>query len=597
MKRLIALALAVLLLAGCAPETPDETTETTQEQTTAVTTDPGSYMPDHTVEQETNGAVQAFDPKVDNISSICAMGNNLLLMSGEDNVTLTLLTGNKGTTYATAETTLNLKSELCSYVATADGFAYYDDSANTVIYLNVKLREDSRLVLPEGISGKPFISTSGNVYYAIDNQVREVSPETQIPRMIKQVAGQDLALRQFAFDGKILGCTYTDDHNFARSLYISGETGETLREREMLLSLDTWQDSYFATRMDGVVKQQIFGTLEASAQSVNHAVFAPLLPLNAILLTEKTDNAQTLSVCDLTSGKVNSQVSLETEQAVSALVIGNYIWILAKGEENSQILYRWDPAKTAVETKPVLTGKLYTDKDPNTSGLETCQKRVDALNKEYEVKIRIWQEAVKVTEGHTLLPEYQTSAISAMLDRIENTLKQLPDGFMRKTGDRNTVRICIVREIDGGEPSVNFWDEDGDVFLVFAIDSDFEKEFPLMLGYPVVSRILGNSVEMDYWTKFNPSGFSYGTQTQKPEYIEGEERAFADAESMNSVTDDRSRLFAYALMSDNQALFQSDAMQGKLKLLCEAIRDSYRLKKYKEALPWEQYLKTPITPQ
>lgn len=595
MKRIVALLLAMLLLAGCAPEVSDETTEATQEQTTAVPTEPGSYVPNHTIEQETDGAVQAFVPDVADISAICAMGNNLLIMSGEENVTLTLLTGQKGTIYAIAQTTLNLKSDLCSFVATADGFAYYDDSINAVIYLNIKLREDSRLALPDEISGKPFISPSGNVYYSIADQIREVSPETQIPRMIKQIAGKDLKLQQFAFDGKVLGCTYTDNHNFVRSLYVSGETGETLREGELLQTLETWKDSYFATRMDGIIKQQIVGTMETSAKSMNSIAFAPLLPLNSVLLANQTDAGQMLSLCDLSSGKITSQLSLGSEKISSVAVTGSSVWILTADDENGNVLYRWDPSKTAVDVKDVHIGTLYTANTPDTAGLEVCQQRVDAINKQYNVKIRIWQEGVKVQEGHTLVPEYQTVAISAMLDKIETALKRLPDGFMRKTGDRNTVRICVVREIDGGVPAINFWDKDGDVFLVFAIDADFEREFPLMLGYPLVSRVLGNSVEMDYWTNYNPKDFVYGEQNSA--YTEGEKRFFADSASMDSITDDRSRVFGYALMADNEAMFESDAMQGKLKLLCEAIRDSYRLTRYKETLPWEQYLKTPITPQ
>ena len=597
MKKFFALFLALMLLVGCAPQSTDETTETTQMQTAAPTIDPGCYIPGHSIEEETSGAVQAFETTNNGVSMICAMGNNLLLLSGEENVSLTLLTGKKGTVYASAETTLDLNSPHCSYVATADGFAYYDDIENTVIYLNLKLRENNRLVLPDGICGKPFINTSGNVFFAIDNQIRELSPDTQIPRMIKQIAGKDLKLEQFAFDGNVLGCTYTDDHGFARSLYISGETGETLRQGELLLTLDTWQDSYFATRFDGVIKQQIFGTLDSAPMSMNQDVFANLLPLNSVLLKEEKDDSRVLTICDLASGKVKSSpLTLNDERVLCAVAVGNYVWLLVENSQKDNTLYRWDSEKALIETETVYTGKLYTAQDPDSAALTECQNRVDELNRKYEVKIRIWQEAVKVTEGHKLLPEYQPKAIQTMLDRIETALQQLPDGFMRKTGDRNTVRICVVRQIDDGEAAINFWDKDGDIFLVFAIDADFEKEFPLMLGYPVVSHILGNSVEMDYWTGFNPSGFNYGSQTD-PSYADGEKRCFADSQAMNSVTDDRSRLFGYALMSGNQEIFQSEAMQGKLDLLCKAIRDSYRLTRYKEPLPWEQYLRTPITPQ
>jgi hypothetical protein len=38
-------------------------------------------------------------------------------------------------------------------------------------------------------------------------------------------------------------------------------------------------------------------------------------------------------------------------------------------------------------------------------------------------------------------------------------------------------------------------------------------------------------------------------------------------------------------------------MQRKLNALCVGIREAYRLKKHPEALPWEQYLVTPLVPK
>ncbi len=596
MKKVLLLLLVILLLSGCGSKGQDQETATTQDQTTAPTANLGSYQPGHHIEQETNGAVQVFDPQISNVTGAYMFGNNLLVLSGEENVNLTLLAGNKLTHYASAQTTLNLNSDLCSYATTTDGFAYYDVATYEIVYLNVKLLEDSRLHLPEGISGKPFISESGKVYYAVEDQIREVTPDTQIPRMIKKVAGKDLQLQQFIFDGGVLGCVYTDEYDHTRSLYISGETGETLREGEMALSVDSWGDSYLFTRMDGVVKQQIVGSRDGEAQSLNRSVFAPLLRLNAVLLQQTGDAGQVLSVCDLPTGKIISQFTLSAETPDFAIVGNDCIWLVIKdSQSDKQRFCCWDYTKTAVETEEIVTGQLYTAESPNTAALETCQNRVDELNKKYNVKIRIWEEAVKVQEDHILVPEHQVSAITDILDRMETALSALPENFMRKTGDRNTVRICIVRSIDGDQKAVNFWDKDGDVFLAFAVDSQFETDFPLMLGYPVVSHILGNSAQMDYWNDYNPEGFVYGTE--KSEYLEGQTRAFADSVSMKTITDDRSRIFAYGMMTDQEEMFQSEAMQGKLKLLCEAIRETYRLTSYEEPLPWEQYLQTPITPQ
>ena len=108
------------------------------------------------------------------------------------------------------------------------------------------------------------------------------------------------------------------------------------------------------------------------------------------------------------------------------------------------------------------------------------------------------------------------------------------------------------------------------------------------LGYVVDSHVLGNSSKYDYWDALNPEGFVYGTADEA--YLSGEQRAFADATSMNSAVEDRSRILYEAMKPDNADMFQSEIMQKKLLLLCQAIRDAWNLQWKKETYPWEQYL-------
>jgi len=44
------------------------------------------------------------------------------------------------------------------------------------------------------------------------------------------------------------------------------------------------------------------------------------------------------------------------------------------------------------------------------------------------------------------------------------------------------------------------------------------------------------------------------------------------------------------MLPGNEALFQSDAMQRKLKALCDGIREAYGLRESPETFLWEQYL-------
>ena len=63
---------------------------------------------------------------------------------------------------------------------------------------------------------------------------------------------------------------------------------------------------------------------------------------------------------------------------------------------------------------------------------------------------------------------------------------------------------------------------------------------------------------------------------------------------MSFPTEDRSRLFANAMLEDNSEMFESSAMQKKLRSVCVALREAYDWQKVTEPFPWEQYLSKPI---
>jgi hypothetical protein len=66
---------------------------------------------------------------------------------------------------------------------------------------------------------------------------------------------------------------------------------------------------------------------------------------------------------------------------------------------------------------------------------------------------------------------------------------------------------------------------------------------------------------------------------------------------MAALKEDRARILENALLPGNRKLFQSEYMQRKLSAMCTGIREAYCLKKHPEALPWEQYLVTPLVPE
>ena len=105
MKRMIAmLMLVVVILCGCArtPQTTEPTTSPTQSQATQPQTpeedlgpDLGCYEPDSKIEQDTQGAVRKYALEGERYYALTTMGDGVLLFSGDDQTTLTLLRDGK----------------------------------------------------------------------------------------------------------------------------------------------------------------------------------------------------------------------------------------------------------------------------------------------------------------------------------------------------------------------------------------------------------------------------------------------------------------------------------------------------------------------
>jgi hypothetical protein len=208
------------------------------------------------------------------------------------------------------------------------------------------------------------------------------------------------------------------------------------------------------------------------------------------------------------------------------------------------------------------------------------------MNRKYGVQIAIWQDALVNTGGYTLVGEYQVQPISQRLDQLEQVLSLFPDGFLKQTVEAGDIRIGLVRSIDGADHA-QFW-AGGDCNILISLTADVQTAFFRGLGYGVDSHVMGNSRDFDTWNDMNPAGFVYGQIDNA--YLEGEDRAFVDAASMENIYEDRSRMIAWAMMDGNKEVFASEIMQNKLLRACKGIREAYGLEKSKDIYFWEQYL-------
>lgn len=590
MKRLFLFLLVALMLAGCTRQPSGQPTESTSPTENANEL----YVQDSTIEQQTGGAVRVY-ALTDTYYDISSIGANLLVVGKNS---MLVLSGDRGEVNATLEA--EELASASSLDTTVTGLAYYLPDTRQVIVRNPMLQRSTQLLLPENIVGLPVISLARNeVYYSVGGEIRAMNIATGISRMLRQQSTVTQTLLGAYFDGSVLLRQYAEGENPPVLEYISTETGAVLGSGAGISGLYTHGTKYVAHWQDGSVHHTAFGTrgensysflIQEPEESVGGQV--PVPARNGIVSYEITDSGLTLSFYDLSVGKRTAQVALPGEkQPVKIYSSGTYIWILS---ENT--LYRWDTTKSPVQDETVYTGPLYTAQQPDTEGLAQCQAMADTMSAQYGVKLLIWQNAVQKTGGYTVTAEHQTQVITTMLEQLQSVLSQFPANFLRTTIKNGWIRIALVRSIEGSNGCVQFW-EDGDSWILLPVQSEtsvIEKIVPA-----IISHVRGNSRDLDEdrWSPLNPEDFAYtgnNEALEKPEYLEGDNRAFADRLAMSYPYEDQNRVLYYALLADNADMFQSPIMQAKLLRVCAGIREAYRLKKSTDTFVWEQYLQTSL---
>lgn len=596
MKKYLCLMLVLLLLTGCAGQGSQEPTEETQPR------QEGLYAPEHTLEQQTDSAVRVYPLGTDCYTNLYMMGSKVLLISGEGDGTV--LHGDNG--IVTAEHKLEgFLPGTSVFDVDVKGAAYYVPESREVVLLNPQLQETNRIQLPEDVQGKPAISLASNeIFFCRPNEIRALNISSGIARLIKSHIVTEQTITGCYFNGKVIGCLSTDSNNIQRQLYLDASNGTTLEEDSWVYELKTCEDRLFVRRIDNRIDQIIIGTLEGERKLLSlqeGEIAAEALALNGAVSYRQAETGTILSFHDFSLGQTTAQITLH--QVGAPMAIGSdqhFIWALVQdpADTGTLLLLRWDVSKSQLAQPAAATATLFTADAPDTEGLKLCEDKADDLNDAYGVRVSVWEDAVKKTGGYQVTAEHQPAILDEMMTRLEPALQLYPDGFLRKTVKSGWIRIGLVRSIESGEPWVQYW-ENGDCYLLLTSQADFSEAFLETLGYAVDSRVLGNSRDYDTWNQLNPERFVYTAeaegQTQDvAAYMDGETRAFVNMQAITSATEDRRQLFIAAMGDGNESVFQSAAMQAKLRRMCEGIREAYGLEKKKELFRWEQYLTEPM---
>lgn len=619
MKRLVSIVLILfVLLTGCAAEVP-ETTGTIAQQTTNGTvaaTLPGLYEPDSAVEQQTDGSVRAYLPHAD--CTMVMMGETPLLFCWDGNVTTTLmrLTGELYYPGASTQVPGDVYPEDNGVCITARSVCYYDAAEKCIVFLNEKLQETRRISMPEDLVEVPVMCEDlSEAYYCTATELRALNTETGLSRLIRQHDGETVYIRSVCMNGTMLEC-YVVNGTESYTEFVSTENGQSLGIDAELLSFDAWKDRFCLQRMDGVVTETLFGTMDGTLQSFvpeeENATLYSLLEMDGVLEACSDETGVSLAFYKLSTGSKISKVHIDGLQYIANVVadpMNEAVWFLSFDyETDRQVLYRWELNTSAVTDDKVYTTARFTRENPDAAGLALCRKKADVLETQYGVEIFLEQELTSPWD-YDFEYEYQVKAYEVGLTALENALALFPDGFFKTVAqvtDNGKIQIGLVRGMMSSTqdaPSdivgLQYW-LNGDAYIALTAGYGVERSFYHELCHVLDTFVYARTGAYDDWEKLNPQGFQYDgnyldyqTRTDNS-YIEGENRAFVDFYSMTYAKEDRARILEYAMEEGNEDTFGSEIMQTKLRQLCLGIREAFGWEKDSRSFLWEQYLKEPL---
>lgn len=624
MKRLIPLVLTLLVLCGCTvqPEPTGIPTAPTLTEPVPTMAPASLYNPDSPLEQATNGAVRAYPLGNTFCLGITFLGEDLLLFSDAGGSTLTKYSGD--TLCVSASTQL----DCCVYPANPavvtheKGLTYFDEWRNDLVFLDARLTEVKRLALPEDNRGTPALSTDRKLlYYCTADALRCLDLETGLDRLLKEMYFESQVPAALHCDDTVIACTTEDSAGNRSVLYISTQTGQLLWETTEETEVHTNGDFYFAVCWRGGYPELLVGDSEQGPTLLEPDTYRPnvfpLLENRAALLVSRDEDSgtQQLDYYDLRTGRRTASLTLDDLAFLSNFCIAeesDALWFLHYDPYTEcETLCRWDLAQSTTGKEPSCLSARYTAEKPDYMGLAACRQTADEISAAYHVQILLWQDAVAFQPwDYTLIPEYQVPVIRENLKKLEHILSLFPSGFLETaalTTDSGRIQICLVRSIVGNDTGsdtlsevegLQYWDDRANAYLSLSLQQDLSVgRVCHELFHIIDSRVLTVCRAYDDWESLNPKGFEYdydyvGNLSRSDyHWLEDKTRAFIDLYSMSYPKEDRARIMEYAMDSGNEAFFESETMQKKLRQLCLGIREAFDLKSSPEVFLWEQYLR------
>lgn len=609
MKHILTVLLC-LLLWGCSPRQQTVSAEPAP-QAPSEPAATGMYDPSHPMEARYPGQVRAYPLTQKKVHGLLSFGEDVLILSGQGNTTLTLLTGKDLQVAAVRTVGFELTQNDPSLQVHDGCISFFDPRLQETVLLDHRLQEVRTIAAPREITGRPILSAdTQTLCYCTPWAVVAWDLETGIRRTVKELQYSSQELTALHWEDRILECTVTDG-DCTQILLLSAENGA---ERHVLPEgtiLETKDSGYFLSLYDGFQNLILF-----SEDSTEAELLLPEDPADAVhylksrqaaVTVRDTVSGTSLDYYELETGLHSGSLTLDQPQSPRNIVCcdDHAVYILVcDPAADCDILYRWDiPAGNAAGTE-ICTFPYYGKDTPDEEALAQCRQYADSIGRKYGISVKVWTDASSLQPwDYHFVPEYLAPVLQKELTLLDQRLSRYPEEILQQTVSRfDGLTLCLVRSITGNDgpgslhtaTGIQFF-EDKNAFVAIATGRHSEQALYHEIYHVMETQILTKSSVLDQWESLNPADFSYGAAVPEA-YLQGQTRAFADSYSTVSPKEDRARILENAMLPEKGNLFRSEYMQRKLATLCLGIREAYGLKKLEQELPWEQYLATPLVP-
>ena len=599
MKRILILTALCALLCGCANAAPiPEHPVPAPTLTTSSSLEPGSPL-----RWEGHGDVRIFPISGSSIQGILSWGENLLLFSGEEQTTLTVISGRDYTVLGSLELSFLLSPEDPSLAFHAESLSFFDSGAAQTLVLDAACRCIQRIPKAEAQCTSQVLSRDRQtLYYSTPEAIQAWELSTGIRRTVKELSGAGWTAAGTCWQDSVLLCR-TDTPPGAALL--DAHTGRQLAGVPEDFTLTQEGDTFFASFTLGQVQSLVYGTSVEAAQALlpeDYSGRSFFLPASrrCLCVSSAGEGTCTLTLYDLESGGKGESLSLTSSCPIAAAEAPEGVWLLLNRDADSgSTLCLWSPESDS------FSGCYREAYRPGETAMAQCRTMADSIGRKHGIRILIGDEAAAQEPwDYALQPEHRALLLCRELEALDRWLSNYPEPILRDTAAHfEGFTICLVQSLTGrgtggslnAAAGVQFFRENH-AYLALAVGKYAERTLYHELLHAMSTHLLTHSSALDRWEALNPSSFSYDYSYETNAvrdsgiYLRRGQEYFVDTYSMSFPKEDQARVMEYAMLPGNADLFASPHLQQKLRALCLAIRESYGLEDDPRVFLWEQYL-------